>query len=102
MTDWRDIVDMIESFATVFHLRHSSKSASDTDTSQVVVPGIPKALNPPLSSKQIDDREGVGSRDGYSGDLVANVTAEQDSAPQSSGAGSRDTGRDWDRIWPKG
>lgn len=101
MTDWRDIAGMIESFATVFHLRHSPISASDNHSSREVMPDIPTALNPPMSSKRSDDRVEEDSLDGYSGDLVANVTEEQASAPQSSGTVSRDSGREWDRIWPK-
>jgi hypothetical protein len=111
MTDWRDIVEMIESFASVFHLRHFPSSTSMSDTPREVLPSIPQALNPPISSLRQDSdsqtRSDKGartdSRKGYNGDLIASADIEQGSMLRNLtvDADERDRDRDWERIWPK-
>lgn len=89
---------MIESFATVSELRR----ASATNNLREAYPPVPKALNPPLSSKpKTDGMDGLESRAGYSGDLVKNVIVEHGETPQAFGTKADEDGRDWDRIWPK-
>lgn len=92
MTDWRDIVEMVESFSTIYHLRHS-RSPSDSSR-RVETPPIPKALNPPISpfdkgklETDSTGRDQLDVHNGYTGDLALDST------------GSSDIGRDWDQIW---
>lgn len=86
---------MIESFAKVFHLRHTGTS----DSSISDPPSIPKALNPRVphtSSDQGVKRDKLdGSLEGYSGDLSVNVVEED---PFQSGAGNS-APLGWEHIW---
>lgn len=97
MTDWRDIVELIESFATVFHLRHTADSGDSRDP-----PRIPKALNPPIGRtgpvvvQQAEQDQLDASRRGYTGDLKT-VAADVDLMEGSVASGS--THRTWDRLW---
>jgi hypothetical protein len=99
MTDWRDIVGMIETFAQVYHVRHL-KSCSD-----VPLPLVPTALNPPLvrrapqneaqtPSLQRHERNG-----GYSGDLARDAVFGKQGR-DSPGLSTIPSERSWLDVWP--
>lgn len=106
MTDWRDIVEMIESFSTIFHLRHSSPPGSGSGSDRT--PSIPKALNPPLSARKpsstsqnstIQLPDEFDDRKGYTGSHAMNDEVEREQVTQGSGASSSGPGGYWDRFW---
>lgn len=107
MTDWRDIVDMIETFSKVFHLRSSSGGSG---TSQY--PLVPTVINPSnhrrksivitpsmsLKSKGTVDEEQNKPVRRYTGELDASG-ATQKSIGQSRDEAS--TSLQWRDIWPE-
>ena len=103
MTDWRDIVEMVESFSNVFHHRHSNSPGPGS----AKTPSIPKALNPPISTSKASDAirpiavhiARAEERNGYTGSHALDVDVEQELAAQGSGASSTDSEGYWDRFW---
>lgn len=101
MTDWRDIVGMIETFAQVYDIQ---RSGLDTP-----LPLVPTVLNPPQHSicesrspradhlmlfTQKDEQ-----KQGYSGDLARD--GEQDDLDRAPTVPTRDASdRGWTDIWP--
>ena len=78
MTDWHDIVDMINTFSEVFHLRRSSTDAART------YPPVPTVINPTgvkrasafanSASQESIHAKGEGAEqfaEGYTGELGA-------------------------------
>ena len=108
MTDWRDIVDMVEIFAKVFHLRRSSGDAKGTisypPVSRVINPfthrRVAAAATPSASTKSRNANDGEEDRPvpGYTGELDASNDAQKDSSqvgPESS------IDLQWRDIWPE-
>lgn len=102
MTDWRDIVDMIESFATVFHNRHRDATVKTNEG----YPPVPAAINPPITPRRSTSttRDQQGQDDklrGYTGDLQGNVASESSTNGKAGPVdGGRTLARTWDQIWP--
>ena len=108
MTDWRDIVDMVETFDKVFRLRRSSVGAKGT----ISYPPVPTVINPftqrrvaaaaapstSTKSRDANDEEEDRPVPGYTGELDASNDAQKDSSqvgPESS------IDLQWRDIWPE-
>jgi len=102
MTDWHDIVDMINAFSDVFHLRRSSSDTART------YPSVPTVINPTgvkrssastkSASHESGQAKGEGAEqlaEGYTGelgtsrDLILNDENSEVSTPLQ-----------WRDIWP--
>lgn len=104
MTDWRDIVGMIETFCDVFRLRHSASNSR----AEASYPPVPAAINPTpgkrvsaATSNSTSSNETEGSeesREGYSGQLSSSRAPSQTGrtlATQASGS------LQWHETWPE-
>jgi hypothetical protein len=102
MTDWHDIVDMINTFSDVFHLRRSSTDAATT------YPPVPKVINPagvkrlseiPNAAAPAGPVQGGGAEqtiEGYTGELgVSRGSSHVDERSEVS------TPLQWRDIWPE-
>lgn len=107
MTDWRDIVSMIETFSEVFHTRHASPEGSQ-------LPPVPAAINPPQGKQSqaaikdsilpssprselrgsTEEKEADQSRPGYTGELGS-------SRSDGLTVMSETTAMQWSDIWPE-
>jgi hypothetical protein len=104
MTDWHDIVDMINAFSKVFHLRHSSSGSATT------YPPVPKIINPAgvkrvsesptsiasLGPGQVQCEGAEQNTEGYTGELgVSDGSSHDDERNEVS------TPLQWRDIWPE-
>jgi hypothetical protein len=103
MTDWHDIVDMINAFSEVFHLRRSSTGAATTH------PPVPTVINPAGVKRVSDPSNAVApepgqvrgegaeqSAEGYTGELgVSRDTSQNGEQTEVS------TPLQWRDIWPE-
>ena len=107
MTDWRDIVSMIETFSEVFHTRHARPEGSH-------LPPVPAAINPPQGKHSdaasrdsiwpssprselrgsTEEKEADKARPGYTGELGS-------SRSDSHTVMSETPPTQWRDIWPK-
>jgi len=105
MTDWHDIVDMINTFTEVFHLRRSS---SDT---AMPYPPVPTVVNPTgvkrssasastnSASPESGQVKGEGAEqtsEGYTGELGASCDSNQNDENSEVS-----TPLQWRDIWPE-
>jgi hypothetical protein len=99
MTDWRDIVKMVEAFSEVLHIRHCP------DKTDITYPPVPTAINPPQSkgppidppsrySAQVNDRIKESSA-GYTGELGSSRGDDQ------SGLNPDSASLQWRNVWPE-
>jgi hypothetical protein len=104
MTDWHDIVDMINTFSQVFHLRQSPTDAATT------YPPVPTVINPPAVKKisasatntassrsgQVEGAE--QNAEGYTGELGASRDSSQN---DETSPGEVSAPLQWRDIWPE-
>jgi hypothetical protein len=103
MTDWHDIVDMINTFSKVFHLRQSPRKAAAT------YPPVPTVINPSgvkrvsattsSASSEAGQVEGEGAEQtaaGYTGELGASSEPSQNGERPVAFAPLQ-----WRDIWPE-
>jgi len=106
MTDWRDIVDMINTFSEVFHLRRSS---SGPVTKRY--PLVPTVINPAgvkrasqphttasLGPGQVQDEGAEQRAEGYTGELGDSGDSSQNARRSASEVSAPLRWRD---IWPE-
>jgi len=104
MTDWHDIVDMINTFSEVFHLRRSSTGSVTTQ-----YPLVPTVINPTgvkrssastnSASPESGQAKGEGAEplaEGYTGELGASC----DLSLNNEGS-EVSTPLQWRDIWPE-
>lgn len=107
MTDWRDIVSMIETFSEVFHTRQARPEGSH-------LPPVPAAINPSQGKQShtasrdslsptlprselrgsTEEKEADQSRPGYTGELGS-------SRSDSHTVMAETTPMQWSDIWPE-
>jgi hypothetical protein len=107
MTDWHDIVDMINTFSEVFHLRHASTDAVTTQ-----YPPVPTVINPTgvkrvsestaeSGSPESGEVKGEGAEQnsqGYTGELGASRGSSKNGARSASEVPET---LQWRDIWPE-
>jgi hypothetical protein len=106
MTDWRDIVKMVEAFSEVFHLRHTPPG----DTS---LPPVPTAINPPQGKRPpielrhiTEEKEADQPSSGYTGELDSSRSESQigEAAMNLGGEAAVNPNSgllQWRDIWPE-
>jgi hypothetical protein len=104
MTDWHDIVDMINTFSEVFHLRRSSTDAATTypPVPTVINPaGVKRVSEPPTNAAvpepgQVKGEGAEQTVEGYTGELgVSCRSSHVDERSEVS------TPLQWRDIWPE-
>jgi hypothetical protein len=107
MTDWRDIVDMVETFSGVFHLRQSRPSVTEAAD----YPPVPAAINPTngkrassatttsnaSKSRKAEAQESDEAAEGYTGELGSPEDSSQGDGHQAGESAPLQ----WCDIWPQ-
>lgn len=102
MTDWHDIVDMINTFSEVFHLQRSSTDAATTPPVPTVInpAGVKRVFETPnAAASEPGQEQGEGAEqtvEGYTGELgVSRGSSHVDERSEVS------TPLQWRDIWPE-
>jgi hypothetical protein len=106
MTDWRDIVDMINTFSEVFHLRRSTTGSVTTQyppVPSVINPaGVKRVSEPPNAAapepEQVKGEGAEQSAEGYTGELGASGDSSQNG---ERSADEVSVPLQWSDIWPE-